>query len=85
MLCFGGLDVDQVTKREYTLESEWKNWLWRSEGDVMMNGAFFVPSGNPKAAIPFSSADVISAKPGTFVKRLTRFSGALNCKVGRPC
>ncbi|GKB18719.1 pectate lyase-like protein [Tanacetum coccineum] len=34
----------QVTKRE-TSESEWKNWIWKSEGDLLTNGAFFVPSG----------------------------------------
>ncbi|KAK4779945.1 hypothetical protein SAY87_016051 [Trapa incisa] len=78
-------NATEVTKREYATKSEWKNWLWRSEGDLMMNKAFFVPSGNPRAAIPFSRADVISAKPGTFVTRLTRFAGALNCRVGRPC
>lgn len=46
-----GLDLDQVTKREYAPESAWKNWLWKSEGDLMMNGACFVPSGNVAAAL----------------------------------
>ncbi|KAK4773865.1 hypothetical protein SAY87_028884 [Trapa incisa] len=78
-------NAQQVTKREYSPESVWKNWLWRSEGDLMMNGAYFVPSGSPKASFPFSKADMISAKPGTYVTRLTRFSGALNCKIGKPC
>ncbi|KAK4789674.1 hypothetical protein SAY86_016978 [Trapa natans] len=78
-------NAQQVTKREYSPESVWKNWLWRSEGDLMMNGAYFVPSGSPKASLPFSKADMISAKPGTYVTRLTRFSGALNCKIGKPC
>lgn len=74
-----------MTKREYAPESVWKSWLWKSEGDLMMNGAYFVPSGNPVAALRFSRADMISAKPGTYVTRLTRFAGALNCKVGQPC
>ncbi|KAK4790865.1 hypothetical protein SAY86_031278 [Trapa natans] len=75
----------QVTKREYSPESVWKNWLWRSEGDLMMNGAYFVSSGSPTAALPFSKSDMISAKPGTYVTRLTRFSGSLDCKIGQPC
>ncbi|OWM75976.1 probable pectate lyase P59 [Punica granatum] len=78
-------NATEVTKREYAPESEWKNWLWKSENDLMMNGAFFVSSGNPRAVLPFHTADVISAKPGTYVTRLTRFAGALGCKVGQPC
>jgi pectate lyase len=51
----------------------------------MMNGAFFVESGNPSKSKPFGRLDMIKAKPGTFVARLTRFSGSLNCKLRRPC
>ncbi|XP_057950993.1 pectate lyase-like [Malania oleifera] len=75
----------EVTKRDYAPESVWKSWTWRSEGDLMMNGAFFVESGNPKVSFPFSKKDVIKAKPGTFVTRLTRFAGTLDCIPGRPC
>ncbi|KAL3731733.1 hypothetical protein ACJRO7_028591 [Eucalyptus globulus] len=75
----------EVTKRDYATEDQWKNWLWKSEGDLMMNGAFFVTSGNPRAQFPFSRRDVIKAKPGTYVRRLTRFAGKLGCRVGRPC
>nr|XP_023921123.1 probable pectate lyase 19 [Quercus suber]POE99556.1 putative pectate lyase 7 [Quercus suber] len=75
----------EVTKRDYATQDVWKNWTWRSEGDIMMNGAFFVQSGNPSKKRPYSKKDMIKAKPGTFVTRLTRFSGSLNCKVGRPC
>lgn len=74
-----------MTKRDYAPESEWKSWTWRSKGDLMMNGAFFVQSGNPKKSKPFGRLDMIKAKPGTFVTRLTRFSGSLNCMVGRRC
>ena len=35
----------QVTKREYTGQSKWKHWNWRSEGDLFLNGAFFTRSG----------------------------------------
>ena len=51
----------------------------------MMNGAFFVQSGSPKGNRPFGRRDMIKAKPGTFVTRLTRFAGALNCYVGKKC
>ncbi|KAK4760174.1 hypothetical protein SAY87_023305 [Trapa incisa] len=35
----------EVTKRMDTKESEWRRWNWRSEGDLMVNGAFFITSG----------------------------------------
>lgn len=79
------LAAKEVTKRDYATEDQWKNWLWKSEGDLMMNGAFFVSSGNPKARLPFSRHYVIKAKPGSYVRRLTRFAGTLGCRVGRPC
>ncbi|OVA13300.1 Pectate lyase/Amb allergen [Macleaya cordata] len=75
----------EVTKRDYAPESVWKQWTWRSQGDLMMNGAFFVESGDETPTLPYTKKDMISAKPGTFVTRLTRFAGALNCKVGKPC
>ncbi|PON95893.1 Pectate lyase [Trema orientale] len=75
----------EVTKRDYAAEWEWKKWTWRSEGDLMMNGAFFVQSGNPSNKRSFSRRDMIKAKPGSFVTRLTRFAGALNCKIGQKC
>ncbi|KAJ4831791.1 hypothetical protein Tsubulata_017001 [Turnera subulata] len=75
----------EVTKREYAPESEWKNWNWVSQGDLMMNGAFFRPSGNPAVTQRFSRKQLIKSKPGTFVTRLTRFAGTLDCFVGKPC
>ena len=74
-----------MTKRDYAAEWEWKRWTWRSEGDLMMNGAFFVQSGDPSKKRSFSRHDMIKAKPGSFVTRLTRFAGALNCEVGQKC
>ena len=75
----------KVTKRDYAGESEWKNWVWRSQGDLMMNGAFFVQSGSPLKKKPFSRRQLIKAKRGTYVGRLTRFSGTIACKRGKPC
>ncbi|KAL6190020.1 hypothetical protein ACLB2K_036421 [Fragaria x ananassa] len=71
-------------KREYTDESEWKNWNWRSEGDVMENGAFFVESGNPNCA-KSTNIEMMLFKPGKLAPQLTSFAGALECFVGRPC
>ncbi|KAG9451826.1 hypothetical protein H6P81_004730 [Aristolochia fimbriata] len=75
----------EVTKRDYAPESEWRSWTWKSEGDLMLNGAFFRQSGGPRNKHQFSSKDFIKAKPGTHAKRLTRFAGTLNCKPLRPC
>ncbi|KAF4367626.1 hypothetical protein F8388_011265 [Cannabis sativa] len=77
------INCKEVTKRDYAPESVWKTWNWRSEGDLMMNGAFFVESGSTVKNVP--NKDVINAKPGTFVTRLTRFAGALNCVKNKPC
>ncbi|KAL3528334.1 hypothetical protein ACH5RR_007656 [Cinchona calisaya] len=74
----------EVTKRDYAPESVWKNWVWKSEGDVMMNGAFFVQSGNPNHNFA-TGPDMISPKPGEYANRLTRFAGALKCIVNKPC
>ncbi|CAI0386726.1 unnamed protein product [Linum tenue] len=77
--------VTQVTKRDYAQESEWKHWDWVSEGDLMMNGAYFVQSGNPQVYKKFSRQQLIKQKPGTYATRLTRFAGTLECFVGKPC
>ncbi|XP_021664948.1 probable pectate lyase 19 [Hevea brasiliensis] len=79
------VSAKEVTKRDYAMESEWKNWNWRSERDLMMNGAFFVQSGNPMVNKQFSRLQLIKSKPGTFVTRLTRYAGALDCHEGKPC
>lgn len=72
----------QVTKRDYAPESVWKNWDWRSEQDLMLNGAFFTESG--KTVTNFPKTD-ITAKPGTFTASLTRFAGPLKCVVNKAC
>ncbi|PKI33596.1 hypothetical protein CRG98_046007 [Punica granatum] len=69
---------------DYAPESVWKSWNWRSEGDLLLNGAFFVQSGSPFTT-RMNKKDVIKAKPGTFVTRLTRFAGSLDCVPNKPC
>ncbi|XP_008456459.2 pectate lyase-like [Cucumis melo] len=80
-------NAKQVTKREYAMEDEWKHWSWRSEGDELMNGAVFIPSGDQTKGKKkgLSRYDMISFKPGTYVRRLARFSGTLECTPGKPC
>ncbi|XP_078429398.1 pectate lyase-like [Wolffia australiana] len=79
------INAKQVTKRDYATEEQWRQWTWRSEGDLLMNGAFFVQSGRPRSNLGLSRVGMIKAKPGTFATRLTRYSGALTCKINAPC
>ncbi|GJN00949.1 hypothetical protein PR202_ga18176 [Eleusine coracana subsp. coracana] len=74
----------EVTKREYTPYNEYKNWVWKSQDDVFLNGAYFNESGGQNERI-FEKLDFISAKSGKHVSELTQFSGALNCRVGKKC
>ncbi|KAK4479778.1 hypothetical protein RD792_015313 [Penstemon davidsonii] len=77
----------EVTKRDYATKSEWMKWQWRSEGDKFMNGAFFTEAGPPlkHTKNPWTKQNLIKFQPGEFVGTLTRYSGALKCRVGRPC
>lgn len=73
-----------MTKRDYATEAEWKKWIWRSEGDLFMNGAYFVESGQKLSTTP-SKKYLIKAKPGVYASKITRFAGALDCKRGKKC
>ncbi|CAI8606771.1 unnamed protein product [Vicia faba] len=79
------INAKEVTKREYTEEKIWTSWQWRSINDEFLNGAYFVNSGPDLKNRPFSRKDMITAKPGSYVGRLTRYSGILGCIVGKPC
>jgi len=74
----------QVTKRVETDASEWKKWNWRSEGDLLLNGAFFRPSG-AGASASYGRASSLAAKPSSMVDTITSTAGALGCRKGRPC
>ncbi|XP_047076657.1 pectate lyase-like [Lolium rigidum] len=74
----------QITKRDYAEESVWKNWVWHTEADLMMNNAFFTPSGG-NIQQQLNKKDLIKPKPGEYVTRLTRFAGTLACKPGIAC
>ncbi|KAL0742595.1 hypothetical protein Bca4012_084108 [Brassica carinata] len=74
----------EVTKRVGSWQGEWKQWNWRSQGDLMLNGAYFTKSG---AATPasYARASSLGAKPSSVVSMLTYSSGALKCRIGMRC
>lgn len=70
------LDELQVTKRLYAGVEEWTQWNWRSAGDIMLNGAYFVPSG-AGAADNYVLASSLGAKPAILVETITGEAGVL--------
>ncbi|KAM7265603.1 hypothetical protein ACFE04_003286 [Oxalis oulophora] len=74
----------EVTKRIDTYGGAWKNWNWRSEGDLMLNGAFFTQSG-VRAGASYARASSLGAKSSSMVGTLTAAAGALNCRRGAKC
>ncbi|XP_073314960.1 probable pectate lyase 5 [Primulina huaijiensis] len=74
----------EVTKHEDAPESKWKHWNWRSEGDLMLNGAFFIQSG-AGASSNYAKASSLSARPSSLVTSMTDGAGALSCKKGKRC
>lgn len=64
----------QVTKRVDTNEGQWSDWNWKTEGDIMVNGAFFVPSG-AGASAQYAEATSLQAKSAVAIDQLTMYSG----------
>ena len=76
----------EVTKREYTEESVWSSWTWRSQGDMFLKGAYFVQSGDPEYTSKHPEMyDLIAPADAKHVQYMTRFAGALGCKIGVAC
>uniref|UniRef100_A0A6N2KCY5 Pectate lyase n=1 Tax=Salix viminalis TaxID=40686 RepID=A0A6N2KCY5_SALVM len=73
-----------VTKHEDAPESEWKHWNWRSEGDLLVNGAFFTASG-AGASSSYARASSLGARPSSLVGTITTAAGALGCRKGVRC
>uniref|UniRef100_A0A7N0T6T5 Pectate lyase n=1 Tax=Kalanchoe fedtschenkoi TaxID=63787 RepID=A0A7N0T6T5_KALFE len=67
-------DAKEVTKRVDTDEREWTGWNWRTEGDVMVNGAFFVPSGAGASAV-YAKASSVQPKTAALIDQLTMNAG----------
>ncbi|GLJ17451.1 hypothetical protein SUGI_0303840 [Cryptomeria japonica] len=74
----------EVTKHEDAPESTWSNWNWRSEGDLMLNGAFFRASG-AGASSTYAKASSMAARPSSIVGSITATSGVLTCRKGSSC
>ncbi|URE22511.1 Pectate lyase [Musa troglodytarum] len=74
----------EVTKRVDTDESVWKGWNWRSEGDLLLNGAYFTPSG-AGASASYAKASSLGAKSSSMVGSMTSDAGALRCRRGSRC
>ncbi|XP_058107880.1 probable pectate lyase 5 [Magnolia sinica] len=66
----------EVTKRVDTDEKDWTGWNWRTEGDVMVNGAFFVPSGEGLGAT-YAKASSVEPKSAALIDQLTMNAGVL--------
>lgn len=63
-----------MTKRVDT--GEWADWDWRSEGDIMVNGAFFIPSGGG-AGRSYAKASSVEPKSSALIEQLTMNAGVL--------
>ncbi|XP_077222811.1 putative pectate lyase 22 isoform X2 [Tasmannia lanceolata] len=73
----------EVTKREGESD-DWESWNWRSDGDLMLNGAFFTASSEA-STMTYTMATSMVARPASLVPALTGFAGAMNCQIGLIC
>ncbi|KAK9284086.1 hypothetical protein L1049_012346 [Liquidambar formosana] len=67
-------NAKEVTKRVDTDEEEWTSWNWRTDGDIMVNGAFFVPSGEGLGA-QYAQASSVEPKSAALINQLTMTAG----------
>ncbi|KAH7859799.1 hypothetical protein Vadar_005600 [Vaccinium darrowii] len=75
----------EVTKRESPPgSSEWKEWNWRSDGDMMLNGAFFTPSGEESPG-SYAKASSMVARPASLLASIMPSAGVLSCQIGQQC
>ncbi|KAG6722121.1 hypothetical protein I3842_03G145400 [Carya illinoinensis] len=74
----------EVTKRVYAENGAWKHWNWRSEGDLLLNGAYFIPSGGGAAA-SYARASSLGSKSSSMVGAITSGAGVLTCRKGYQC
>ncbi|XP_051135822.1 putative pectate lyase 21 isoform X2 [Andrographis paniculata] len=75
----------EVTKRETDPEDEeWKSWNWRSDGDLLLNGAYFTTSGNDTSE-SYVKASSMVARPASLLANIIPSAGVLNCQIGQSC
>ncbi|EEF28369.1 probable pectate lyase 13 [Ricinus communis] len=67
-------NAKEVTKRVETDEKDWADWNWRTDGDVLINGAFFVPSGAGLSA-QYAKASSVEPKSAALITQLTLNAG----------
>ncbi|PWA61294.1 AmbAllergen [Artemisia annua] len=67
-------NAKEVTKRVDANEKNWVGWNWRTDGDLMVNGAFFVPSG-AGANEMYAKATSIDARSAYIIDQLTMNAG----------
>ncbi|XP_031104736.1 probable pectate lyase 5 [Ipomoea triloba] len=67
-------NAKEVTKRVDTNEGEWSDWNWRTEGDMMINGAYFVPSGNGLSN-EYAKASSLDPQSAVLIDQLTMHAG----------
>ncbi|KAI3823459.1 hypothetical protein L1987_04895 [Smallanthus sonchifolius] len=72
----GNHNAKEVTKRVETAHEHWKGWNWRSEGDILMNGAFFVASGEG-LELKYEKAYSVEPKSAGLIDQLTMNAGVL--------
>ncbi|XP_024995284.1 pectate lyase 1-like [Cynara cardunculus var. scolymus] len=92
ILCQGNRFVapDDKNKKKVTMrvgveEAEWKKWNWRSQDDLLLNGAVFIDSGSDPQLTPEEQAGMIPPEPASTVETLTKDAGFLVCSPGTPC
>ncbi|KAI3997154.1 hypothetical protein MKX01_008998 [Papaver californicum] len=66
----------EVTKRVETDERKWTNWNWKTEGDLLVNGAFFVPSGAIGLG-QYAKASSVEPRASALIDQLTMNAGVL--------
>ncbi|KAK1385033.1 Pectate lyase [Heracleum sosnowskyi] len=74
----------EVTKRVDTNTGQWRAWNWRSEGDLLLNGAYFTRSG-AGASASYARASSLDAMSSSMVGTITSGAGVLGCCRGSQC
>ncbi|GMH25061.1 hypothetical protein Nepgr_026904, partial [Nepenthes gracilis] len=70
----------EVTKRVgMSSDKDWKDWNWRSEGDILVNGAFFVASGQG-LDVNYEKAYSVEPKSAAYIDQLTINSGVFGSR-----
>ncbi|GAB2258056.1 hypothetical protein Droror1_Dr00014216 [Drosera rotundifolia] len=60
-------------------EGAWKDWNWRSEGDIMVNGTFCIASGE-ELEVKYEKAYSVEPKSVAYIDQLTMNSGVFGSR-----